>query len=190
MKELNRRAFLKLSGASAALLALAACGGGSSAPAAPATPKDAELLAAINKVWKEKFDKGQVTHEQLTLNQDAVGVIRAYGRVFETANETPHKFVDDDNKIIFGELDGLEDRILKKYGEGSLAGDAGISDQSPDDVVALENEYSCADTAVRTFVAKLLNNSNSAKAEFISIYLPVVQGTTYMTAVVFRNNKA
>ena len=38
MKEMNRRAFLKLSGASAALLALAACGGGSSAPAAPATP--------------------------------------------------------------------------------------------------------------------------------------------------------
>ena len=48
MKELNRRAFLKLSGASAALLALAACGGGSSAPAAPATPKDAKVLEAIN----------------------------------------------------------------------------------------------------------------------------------------------
>ena len=49
MKELNRRAFLKLSGASAALLALAACGGGSSAPAAPATPKEAKVLEAINK---------------------------------------------------------------------------------------------------------------------------------------------
>lgn len=49
MKELNRRAFLKLSGASAALLALSACGGGSSAPAAPTTPKEAKLLEAINK---------------------------------------------------------------------------------------------------------------------------------------------
>ena len=48
MKEMNRRAFLKLSGASAALLALAACGGGSSAPAAPATPKDAKVLEALN----------------------------------------------------------------------------------------------------------------------------------------------
>ena len=48
MKELNRRAFLKLSGASAALLALAACGGGSSAPAAPATAKDAKVLEALN----------------------------------------------------------------------------------------------------------------------------------------------
>ena len=190
MKELNRRAFLKLSGASAALLALAACGGGSSAPAAPATPKDAELVAAINKVWKEKFDVGKVTHEQLTLNQDAVGVIRAYGRVFETANQTPHKFVDDDNKIIFEEHDGLEDKIRNKYGEHSLAGAAGISEQSPDDVVALEDEYSCEDAAVRAFVEKLLiSDSNSAKAEFISIYLPVVQGKTYMTAIVFLNNK-
>ena len=190
MKELNRRAFLKLSGASAALLALAACGGGSSAPAAPATPKDAELVAAINKVWKKKFDVGKVTHEQLTLNQDAVGVIRAYGRVFETANQTPHKFVDDDNKIIFEEHDGLEDKIRNKYGEHSLAGAAGISEQSPDDVVALEDEYSCEDAAVRAFVEKLLiSDTNSFKAEYISIYCPVVQGKTYMTAIVFLNNK-
>ena len=190
MKELNRRAFLKLSGASAALLARAACGGGSSAPAAPATPKDAELVAAINKVWKKKFDIGKVTHEQLTLNQDAVGVIRAYGRVFETANQTPHKFVDDDNKIIFEEHDGLEDKIRNKYGEHSLAGAAGISEQSPDDVVALEDEYSCEDAAVRAFVEKLLiSDTNSFKAEYISIYCPVVQGKTYMTAIVFLNNK-
>ena len=54
MKELNRRAFLKLSGASAALLALAACGGGSSAPAAPATPKEAKVLEALNLYRKEK----------------------------------------------------------------------------------------------------------------------------------------
>ena len=187
MKKMNRRTFLALSGAAVVALSLAGCGG-PSAPAAP-TGKEAELLAAINKVWKEKHDAGAVVHEQLTLNQDAVGVIRAYGRVFETANETPHKFVDDDNKIIFGELNGLEAKILEKYGEGSLAGDAGISEQSTDDVVALEDEYSCEDTAVRTFVAKLLNNSNSAKAEFISIYLPVVQGKTYMTAIVFLNNK-
>lgn len=35
MKELNRRAFLKLSGASVALLALAACGGAPSTPVVP-----------------------------------------------------------------------------------------------------------------------------------------------------------
>ena len=191
MKEMNRREFLTLTGAAVVALSLAGCGGPSAPPAPPAAPtgKEADLLAAINRVWKEKFDANLVVHEQLTLNQDAVGVIRAYGRVFENANETPHKFVDDDNKIIFGELDGLEAKILEKYGEGSLAGDAGISEQSTDDVVALEDEYSCEDTAVRTFVAKLLKTSNSTKAEFISIYCPVVKNVTYMTAIVFRNNK-
>ena len=187
MKEMNRREFLTLTGASVALLALAAC-----APSTPVVPtgKEAELLAAINKVWKEKFDAGLVDHEQLTLNQDAVGAIRAYGRVFEEANETPHTLKDPDHKLIFGELNGLEDKIRNKYGKDSLAGMAGISEPSPENVVALEDAYSCENTAVRTFVAKLLNNSDSAKAEFISIYCPVVQGKTYMTAVVFWNKTA
>ena len=48
MKELNRREFLTLSGASVALLALAACGGAPSAPAVP-TGKEAKVLEAINK---------------------------------------------------------------------------------------------------------------------------------------------
>lgn len=189
MKEMNRREFLTLTGASVALLALAACGAPST-PVAPAGSKEAKVLAAINKVWKEKFDAGLVDHEQLTLNQDAVGAIRAHGRVFEEANETPHPLKGSDNKIILGELGGLEEKLKKYGGEDSLAGMAGISEPSTENVVALEDAYSCEDAAVRAFVAKLLDNSNSAKAEFISIYLPVVQGKTYMTAVVFRNNKA
>ena len=48
MKEMNRRTFLALSGASVALLALAACGGAPSTPAAP-TGKEAKVLEAINK---------------------------------------------------------------------------------------------------------------------------------------------
>ena len=192
MKELNRRAFLTLTGAAVAMMALAACGDepyAPPAPPAPTTSKEAELVAAINKVWKEKYDAKAVVHEQLTLNQDAVGAIRCYGRVFEEANETPHTLKDPDHKIIFGELNGLEDKILNKYGKDSLAGMAGISEPSTEKVVALEDEYSCEDAAVRTFVAKLLKTSNSTKAEFISIYLPVVQGKTYMTAIVFLNNK-
>ena len=71
-----------------------------------------------------------------------------------------------------------------------MAGAAGISEPSTEKVVALEDEYSCENTAVQAFVDKLLNsNSNSSKAEYISLYLPVVQGKTYMTAIVFLNNK-
>ena len=195
MKELNRRAFLTLTGAALAMMALAACGDepyappAPPAPPAPTTSKEAELVAAINKVWKEKYDAKAVVHEQLTLNQDAVDVISAYGHVFEQANETPHITTKDDVTMI-SEGSGEFKKKMQKYGNNCFAGMAGISEPSPDMVVALEDAYSCEDTAVRTFVAKLLNNSNSAKAEFISIYCPVVQGKTYMTAVVFRNNKA
>ena len=50
MKELNRRAFLALSGASVAMLALAACGGApSTPPAVPTTGEEAKVLEAINK---------------------------------------------------------------------------------------------------------------------------------------------
>ena len=48
MKKMNRREFLTLTGAAVVALSLAGCGGGSSAPAAPATPKDAKVLEAIN----------------------------------------------------------------------------------------------------------------------------------------------
>ena len=190
MKEMNRREFLTLTGAAVVALSLAGCGG-PSAPPAPTAPtgKEAELLAAINKVWKEKYDAKAVVHEQLTLNQDAVDAIRCYGRVFEEVNETPHKLTSSDFGIVLGESGRLAEKLKKYGGEDSLAGAAGISEPSTEKVVALEDEYSCEDAAVRTFVAKLLKTSNSTKAEFISIYLPVVQGKTYMTAIVFLNNK-
>ena len=186
MKEMNRREFLTLTGAAVVALSLAGCGGGSSAPAAP-TGKEAELLAAINKVWKEKFVAGQVTHEQLTLNQDAVDVISAYGHVFEKANETPHILTKDDVTMISEGSDKFAKK-MKKYGNNSFAGMA--CDEDTEGMVALKYQYSCEDTVVRAFVEKLLNsNSNSSNAEFISFYFPVVQGTTYMTAAIFLNNK-
>lgn len=54
MKKMNRREFLTLSGAAVVALSLAGCGGGSSAPAAPATAKDAKVLEALNLYRKEK----------------------------------------------------------------------------------------------------------------------------------------
>ena len=49
MKKMNRRTFLALSGASVALLALAACGDAPSAPAVPTNGEEAKVLQAINK---------------------------------------------------------------------------------------------------------------------------------------------
>ena len=187
MKEMNRREFLTLTGAAVVALSLAGCGG-PSVPPAPTTPKEAELLAAINKVWKEKYDAGAVVNKQLILNQDAVGIVRGYGRVFEEANETPHKWVKSDDDILSDERLKFKEK-MKKYGDNSFAGM--VCDEDTEGMVALKYKYSCEDTVVRAFVDKLLNsNSNSSNAEFISFYFPVVQGTTYMTAAIFLYDKA
>ena len=195
MNELNRRAFLTLTGAALAMMALAACGADDAPPAPPAAPtgKEAELVAAINKVWKNKFDKGLVDHEQLTLNQDAQKAIKIQGGLCENAQETVHRVTDEEWQVL-ADVAGWEASMEQKYGAGCLAGVAGISPASDDEdglVISLDFAYSCEDADVQKFVEKLLTvNSNDRKAEFISIYCPVVQGKTYMIAAMFRNTKA
>ena len=187
MKELNRREFLTLSGAAVVALSLAGCGGPSAPPAPPApTGKEAELVAAINKVWKKKFDAGLVTHEQLILNQEAQEAIKIQGGIFENAKEPVHKLTMEDMQKLVG-IQEWKTSLEKKY---DLGGAAGISEPSTEREVSLTFEYSCEDAVVQKFVDKIMGYSLSRKAEFISIYCPVVQGKTYMTAVVFRNNKA
>ena len=189
MKEMNRREFLTLSGAAVVALSLAGCSGGPSAPAAP-TGKEAELVAAINKVWKEKYEAKAVDHEQLILNQDAVGIISAYGHIFEKANETRHIPTEDDLTML---SDGSREfaEKMQKYGNNGFAGMVCVTDPDAEGKSALKHKYSCEDTAVRAFVEELLNSqSNSSKAEYISIYCPVVKNETYMTAAIFLNDKA
>lgn len=196
MKELNRRAFLTLTGAAVAMMALTACDDGPytppapPAPPAPTTSKETELVAAINKVWKKKFDAGLVDHEQLTLNQDAQKGIKIQGGICENAQETEHKVTDEEWEVLAG-VAGWEASMEQKY---CLAGVAGITpwpDGAEGVVLSLDFEYSCENADVLKFVEKLLTvNSDDRNAEFISIYCPVVQGKTYMIAIVFRNKKA
>lgn len=191
MKELNRRAFLTLTGAALAMMALAACGADDAPPAppAPTTPKEAELVAAINKVWKKKFDASQVTHEQLTLNQEAQGAIKIQGEIFENAQTPVRTLTTEDMKKLF-DIQEWKISLEKKY---ALGGAAGISEPTGEEgsmEISLTFEYSCEDAVVQKFVDKIMEYSLSREAEFISVYCPVVQGKTYMIATVFWNKKA
>ena len=191
MKELNRREFLTLTGAAVVALSLAGCGGPSTPPAPPATPtgKEAELVAAINKVWKKKFDAGQVTHEQLTLNQEAQGAIKIQGGIFENA-QTPVRTLTTEDMQKLVEIQKWQISLEKKY---DLGGAAGISEPTGEDgnmEISLTFEYSCEDAVIQKFVNKIMGYSLSREAEFISVYCPVVQGKTYMIATVFWNKTA
>ena len=188
MKEMNRRAFLTLTGAAVVALSLAACGGPSTPPAPPAVPtgKEAELVAAINKVWKKKFDAGQVTHEQLTLNQEAQGAIKIQGGIFEDAKEPVHTLTTEDMQKLVG-IQEWKISLEKKY---DLGGAAGISEPTGEGAISLTFEYSCEDAVIQKFVNKIMGYSLSREAEFISVYCPVVKGKTYMIATVFWNKTA
>ena len=191
MKELNRREFLTLTGAAVVALSLAGCGGPSAPPAPPAPPaaptgKEAELVAAINKVWKKKFDAGQVTHEQLTLNQEAQGAIKIQGGIFEDAKEPVHTLTTEDMQKLVG-IQEWKISLEKKY---DLGGAAGISEPTGEGAISLTFKYSCEDAVIQKFVNKIMGYSLSREAEFISVYCPVVQGKTYMIATVFWNKKA
>ena len=191
MKEMNRRDFLTLSGAAVVALSLAGCGGTYAPPAPPAAPtgKEAELLAAINKVWKEKFNTSKVDHEQLILNQEAQGAIKIQGEIFENAQESVHTLTTEDKKKLF-DIQEWKISLEKKY---DLGGAAGISEPTGEEgnmEISLTYKYSCEDAVVQKFVDKILAYNLSRKAEFISIYCPVVQSTTYMIATVFWNKTA
>ena len=191
MKEMNRREFLTLTGAAVVALSLAGCGGPSAPPAPPAVPtgKEAELLTAINKVWKEKFNANLVDHEQLTLNQEAQGAIKIQGGIFEDAKESVHTLTMDDIKKL-GDITAWEYTMKQKY---ELGGAAGVSEPTGEEEnmeISLTYKYSCEDAVVQKFVDKILEYSLSRKAEFISIYCPVVRNVTYMTAIVFWNKPA
>lgn len=186
MKKMNRREFLTLSGASIALLALAACGSTPSTPVAPAGSKEAELVAAINKVWKGKYGAGAVVHEQLTLSQEAQEAIKIQGGIFENAKESVHTLTTEDIKKL-GDITAWEYTMKQKY---ELGGAAGVSEPSSEGEISLTFEYSCEDAVVQKFVDKILDYSLSREAEFISIYCPVVQSKTYMIATVFWNKTA
>ena len=191
MKEMNRREFLTLSGAAVVALSLAGCGGPSAPPAPPAAPtgKEAELLAAINRVWNEKFNAGKVDHEQLTLNQEAQGAIKIQGGIFENAQESVHTLTTEDMTKL-SDIAAWEYTMKQKYGLGGAAGVSEPTGEEGNMEITLTSEYSCEDAVVQKFVDKILDYSLSRKAEFISIYCPVVQSKTYMIATVFWNKTA
>ena len=189
MKEMNRREFLTLTGAAVVALSLAGCDDAPPAPPAVPTGKEAELLTANNKVWKEKFNANLVDHEQLTLNQEAQGAIKIQGGIFEDAKESVHTLTMDDIKKL-GDITAWEYTMKQKY---ELGGAAGVSEPTGEEgsmEVSLTFEYSCDGAVVQKFVDKIMAYSLSRKAEFISIYCPVVQSKTYMIATVFWNKTA
>ena len=116
MKELNRRAFLTLTGAALAMMALAACGADDApaAPAAPSTTDEAKVLTALNLYRKNAgisspltLDSGLkpaaeiaaklVTSDKVVEQQDMEEFAKAFAGYKDAETYQPIGAVPDEN---------------------------------------------------------------------------------------------
>ena len=205
MKELNRRAFLTLTGAAVVALSLAGCDGEPSVPPAPPAPpasesKELALFKAINEVWYEvnkqvapnpKFD----ICKSVVYCQEAADLAKFTASPFETyepeVDEEDYRRwnLPDD---VFREYQRREsemiEEIRKKYGNGSYRGTGGVSN-STHDGMQLTKLYPHSQSEVREFVRYLAGPglvSPHPEQWMIGLYCPTIKGKTYAVAVLVR----
>ena len=120
MKELNRRTFLTLSGAAVVALSLAGCGGGPSAPPAPAAPtqKELDLLKALNRAledhWNELGRPG--TLRTLSYSQDASDFARHFVSPCVKADQAKVEMTPEQDAAFENEMLERLQALRKKYG--------------------------------------------------------------------------
>ena len=121
MKELNRREFLTLSGASVALLALAACGGAPSTPAAP-TGKEAKVLEAINQMLKEYWTNqgAPEKYKALAYSQEASDYARRIVSPCVEADKAEVKMTPEQDLAYENDMIARREAINQKYGNSAL----------------------------------------------------------------------
>ena len=120
MKEMNRREFLTLSGAAVVALSLAGCGGGPSAPPAPAAPtqKELDLLKALNRAledhWNELGRPG--TLRTLSYSQDASDFARHFVSPCVKADQAKVEMTPEQDAAFENEMLERLQALRKKYG--------------------------------------------------------------------------
>ena len=211
MKELNRRTFLTLSGASLAMLALSACGDGPAAPEVPDPPpasesKELALFQAINEVWYEV--NREVSHttnegylnENLLYCQEAADLAKYVAGPFEKyepeidENEGNFRlwymergeYLEYKNNIGY-----MMEAINDKYGSiSSCLSPAGVN-ISTNSGMELEQQYPRSPSEVREFVKYLAGPKGRVDREpvewLIGLYCPTIKGKTYTVAVLVKH---
>ncbi len=110
MKAMNRRDFLKLSGASAIALAFVGCGSSGGAPATPTTGKEQKLYNAINAYLAAEECTPLIYSEGL---HDAASAVAG---MFKTMGSASIKLSSDDesfNRVLSNTMDSIRSGLKK-----------------------------------------------------------------------------
>ena len=193
MKELNRRTFLTLSGAAVVALSLAGCGGGPSAPPAPAAPtqKELDLLKALNLMLEDYWKKGGHPEKIRTLSysQDASDFARHFVSPCVQADKAKVKMTPEQNAAFEKEMQEQLKALREKYGaEGALGegvfgcdyvlGYPALYDYN----MELTIPYDLSGENFKDTFIKMLSKMKVETSD-LGIYCPTVAGTDYMVIV-------
>ena len=193
MKEMNRREFLTLSGAAVVALSLAGCGGGPSAPPAPAAPtqKELDLLKALNQMLKEYWtDQGAPEkYKALAYSQDASDFARHFVSPCVQADEAKVKMTPEQIDAFEKEMQEQLKALREKYGaEGALGegvfgcdyvlGYPGLHDYG----MELTIPYDLSGKNFKDTFIKMLSKMKMETRD-LGIYCPTVAGKDYMVIV-------
>ena len=193
MKEMNRREFLTLSGAAVVALSLAGCGGGPSAPPAPAAPtqKELDLLKALNRAledhWTELGDLSKI--RALSYSQDASDFARHFVSPCVKADKAAVKMTPEQNDAFENEMQERLKTLRQKYGAEGALGEGVIGCEYVLGYPALHDynmkltiPYELSGENFKDAFIKMLNKMKMETRD-LGIYCPTVAGTDYMVIV-------
>ena len=191
MKEMNRREFLTLSGAAVVALSLAGCGGGPSAPPAPAAPtqKELDLLKALNQTladrWEELGRPGKL--RTLSYNQDASDFARHFVSPCVKADQAKVEMTPEQDTAFENEMLERLKALREKYGaeealrEGVIGCDYVLGHSHPHKMKLTIPYALSGENFKNTFIE--MHNWMDMETRDLGIYCPTVAGKDYMVIV-------
>ena len=190
MKEMNRREFLTLTGAAVVALSLAGCGGGPSAPPAPAAPtqKELDLLKALNRMFEDYWNVQGHPEKIRTLSysQDASDFARHFVSPCVQADQAKVTMTPEQNAAFEKEMQERLDALRKKYGshaaldEGVIGCNYVLGYPALHDYdMELKIPYELSGENFKNTFLKMLKAMDTETRD-LGIYCPTVAGTDYI----------
>ena len=193
MKEMNRREFLTLTGAAVVALSLAGCGGGPSAPPAPAAPtqKELDLLKALNRALEDHWTELGTPEKVRTLSysQDASDFARHFVSPCVKADQAKVKMTSEQIDAFEKEMQERLKALREKYGAEGALGEGVIGcdyvlgyPHLTDYNMELTIPYEVSGKNFTNAFTKMLNKMRMETRD-LGIYCPTVAGKDYMVIV-------
>ena len=190
MKKMNRREFLTLTGAAVVALSLAGCGGGPSAPPAPAAPtqKELDLLKALNETLIDYCnDQGHPEKiRTLSYSPDASDFARHFVSPCVNADKAKVEMTPEQIDAFEKEMQEQLKALREKYGSHAALDEGVIGCNYVLGYPALHDynmeltiPYELSGENFKNTFLKMLKAMDTETRD-LGIYCPTVAGTDYI----------